>query len=1165
MDRRGAEAASANLMLQEPYQGQVEFGRFHGFGHVLLASGSEYQGNFSMGRMDGLGTLVWQDGLKYVGEMKENSASGNGCLSWPNGAEYFGEVRKGRRHGVGVYSFNSSRYAGEWVDGKREGIGAQFTPDAVYYGEWKQGKRHGWGMIQFASGNRYQGEWKNDKMDGFGVMVWVHNDKWKVKLDLSKVSSYKEAVEKARQAAVNVGSTTTSSLGPYTPAQLASSAVREQYTGNWKENKPNGFGEYVTQICTTRGGARDVPFQTNNRYVGNFVDGLREGYGRYFYADGTVFEGQWKANLKHGEGTLFHADGTSDKMTMEKDAPKTALPKGGRSGADHQVHIDDLLPDVVPLAIVNTKEDKTAFEVNEILSMHSNALHYLYLAYAHHFSGLDLDYRASQAQPDATLSGLEGTPQFRVETPALLTKKCIKLVIPATCLPLDRNERITNFAVGEVVSQAMVACNEAISKVQATIEGFHAIPVNPANEVKIVETSVPTAEDIAKLALAQTLASMQDDDTYGSRVHSRAELNSSAMSVRPKRSATPLDTRATPLAQLPDVPAPPQRRTPQSILNIRQFHALLMDCGILGVDLHPSEVDRIIALALRREEAKRVKTASSSTDSSNQVLPETYGSRSIQYPVFLEVIVRLAHHKMTRTVPFISATVLHHTTLPQQIKYVVETFFIPLAHLMKEIDMGGELRRLGIDPYLSEGNGNSTLDDLRRQAVRLLKDQQRQARASKEARPLSASDGAPEAPNFGAPGTESERPMSADAISVAADIPTSISDIQTSADIVSRRRWEGVATKRGTRCALEVVEIETSRHYTGSGSSSRHRLVVQHLDGVPYFAGLLQQSRLDQITRAGLQWYSPVTEGDPGPRMWLTYYPVAELLESNLDLLRNLYRRCSTICPGKSQIFVLLVDLLRTNALRPGPYCAQSAMEDRCEASVASTFPGSETASHFTSHPHLSSEGSPAELEIEPSLNTLLRLVLFDIYGLEFGERRLGVLANGLNTAVEGGSSQLSISDRLGVDENTLKTLLKISPDLAEGLRLREMEEKERLKLREAYASLASGLLAGTKLWWTIVQQWNFIFEEFLLLVIGIARRMYCDLPTVELSLQKFLEETAPQLLAQPETLDHLVVSKTAQASHNSLPPILCEAPHPVLRKKAPPEDPKKKKPVPKK
>ena len=47
----------------------------------------------------------------------------------------------------------------------------------------------------------------------------------------------------------------------------------------------------------------------NIKYDGDFVNGKREGNGKYIYESGNYYIGQWKNGLKHGKGTMFNSSG----------------------------------------------------------------------------------------------------------------------------------------------------------------------------------------------------------------------------------------------------------------------------------------------------------------------------------------------------------------------------------------------------------------------------------------------------------------------------------------------------------------------------------------------------------------------------------------------------------------------------------------------------------------------------------------------------------------------------------------------------------------------------------------------------------------------------------------------------------------------------------------
>ena len=43
-----------------------------------------------------------------------------------------------------------------------------------------------------------------------------------------------------------------------------------------------------------------------NRYEGGWVNGVRQGYGVFYYANGSKYQGYWKDNMK--EGNAFYTN-----------------------------------------------------------------------------------------------------------------------------------------------------------------------------------------------------------------------------------------------------------------------------------------------------------------------------------------------------------------------------------------------------------------------------------------------------------------------------------------------------------------------------------------------------------------------------------------------------------------------------------------------------------------------------------------------------------------------------------------------------------------------------------------------------------------------------------------------------------------------------------------
>jgi hypothetical protein len=47
----------------------------------------------------------------------------------------------------------------------------------------------------------------------------------------------------------------------------------------------------------------------NNRYEGNFVNGIYHGFGTFIWEDNSMYKGNWKDGKRHGSGIYTSGDG----------------------------------------------------------------------------------------------------------------------------------------------------------------------------------------------------------------------------------------------------------------------------------------------------------------------------------------------------------------------------------------------------------------------------------------------------------------------------------------------------------------------------------------------------------------------------------------------------------------------------------------------------------------------------------------------------------------------------------------------------------------------------------------------------------------------------------------------------------------------------------------
>jgi hypothetical protein len=50
-------------------------------------------------------------------------------------------------------------------------------------------------------------------------------------------------------------------------------------------------------------------FKMGSRYEGYKLNGLRHGYGRFYYQDGGMYDGSWRENRMEGQGKLYYQSG----------------------------------------------------------------------------------------------------------------------------------------------------------------------------------------------------------------------------------------------------------------------------------------------------------------------------------------------------------------------------------------------------------------------------------------------------------------------------------------------------------------------------------------------------------------------------------------------------------------------------------------------------------------------------------------------------------------------------------------------------------------------------------------------------------------------------------------------------------------------------------------
>jgi len=156
---------------------------------------------------------------------------------------------------------------------------------AVYTGQFKNELPDGKGTMDYGEGEKYTGNFIKGKENGFGVLTHKNG--------LQEEVEYSNGNIVRKQTVIVLGGNI-------------------KVEGCTQGDCINGFGI--------------VDFTSGNHYEGNFVNGTRQGKGRFVFAEGNVFEGEFADNLPVQGTYTYKKERTSFTGTFYIDgSPKTGV------------------------------------------------------------------------------------------------------------------------------------------------------------------------------------------------------------------------------------------------------------------------------------------------------------------------------------------------------------------------------------------------------------------------------------------------------------------------------------------------------------------------------------------------------------------------------------------------------------------------------------------------------------------------------------------------------------------------------------------------------------------------------------------------------------------------------------------------------------------------
>lgn len=237
--------------------------------------------------------------LQSVGQtcLSGNCSSGFGKFKYENGDIYEGEFYDDKREGFGVYTWKT----GEKFIG--ESLGNVFS---------------GFGVMEFRDGTKYIGDFKNGEFEGEGEKTLANGTKqtgiWEKGKYLGKISYYGKPVGTA-------GCLNGDCDNGYGMKYYKFDEGDDRYFGYFKNSKRDGYGAYY--------------WHDGTRWVGQFEQNLLTGYGTYFFITGEKYVGYFVDSKRNGWGINYDPNTGVKKIGFWKDnnlvTPKASLVTNGNA------------------------------------------------------------------------------------------------------------------------------------------------------------------------------------------------------------------------------------------------------------------------------------------------------------------------------------------------------------------------------------------------------------------------------------------------------------------------------------------------------------------------------------------------------------------------------------------------------------------------------------------------------------------------------------------------------------------------------------------------------------------------------------------------------------------------------------------------------------------
>ena len=191
--------------------------------------------------------------------------------------------------------------------------------DGVYQGQCFSGTKSGFGVFQWDDGSWYEGEWRNNFRSGYGIFKTANGGLYSGLFKKNKLHEYGRCL--LPNGDLYIGGWycgRTHGYGVFYYADSNTFELSEFFHGKPIRSLNKGDGRPMTLDFVYTNKSESPQIHSENKFIGQVINGRREGKGVLFLQNGSRFEANWLNDLPNGVGVFYFSDDFWDVGNYEQ-------------------------------------------------------------------------------------------------------------------------------------------------------------------------------------------------------------------------------------------------------------------------------------------------------------------------------------------------------------------------------------------------------------------------------------------------------------------------------------------------------------------------------------------------------------------------------------------------------------------------------------------------------------------------------------------------------------------------------------------------------------------------------------------------------------------------------------------------------------------------------